>query len=87
MIVENLNQMTKHQKPRPIRNASRMGGTQIAPGGRIEIASAVAVSNVMLVCPTCKLPTRIGYRFEEGKDGTVKVRVCKRDGCGQEIDK
>ena len=87
VIVENLNQMTKHQKPRPIRNASRMGGTQIAPGGRIEIASAVAVSNVMLVCPTCKLPTRIGYRFKEGKDGTVKVRVCKRDGCGQEIDK
>jgi large subunit ribosomal protein L24 len=87
VIVENLNQMTKHQKPRPIRNASRMGGTQIAPGGRIELASAVAVSNVMLVCPTCKLPTRVGYRFKDGKDGTVKVRVCKRAGCGQEIDK
>jgi large subunit ribosomal protein L24 len=87
VIVENLNQMTKHQKPRPIRNASRMGGTQIAPGGRVELASAVAVSNVMLVCPTCKLPTRVGYRFKEGKDGTVKVRVCKRAGCGQEIDK
>ena len=87
VIVENLNQMTKHQKPRPIRNASRMGGTQIAPGGRIELASAVSVSNVMLVCPTCKLPTRVGYRFKEGKDGTLKVRVCKRTGCGQEIDK
>ena len=70
VIVENLNQMTKHQKPRPIRDASRMGGTQIAPGGRIELAAAVAVSNVMLVCPTCKLPTRVGYRFKEGKDGT-----------------
>jgi large subunit ribosomal protein L24 len=87
VIVENLNQMTKHQKPRPIRNASRMGGTQIAPGGRVELASAVAVSNEMLVCPTCKLPTRVGYHFKEGKDGTVKVRVCKRAGCGQEIDK
>ena len=88
VIVENLNLMTKHQKPKPIRDASRMGGTQIAPGGRIEIPAAVAVSNVMLVCPTCKLPTRIGYRFNEGKDGDqVKVRVCKRDGCGQEIDR
>ena len=87
VIVENLNQMTKHQKPRPIRNASRMGGTQIAPGGRIELASAVSVSNVMLVCPTCKLPTRIGYRFRDSKDGRGKVRVCKREGCGQEIDK
>jgi large subunit ribosomal protein L24 len=88
VIVENLNLMTKHQKPKPIRDASRMGGTQIAPGGRIEIPAAVAVSNVMLVCPTCKLPTRIGYRFKEAKGGEqVKVRVCKRDGCGQEIDK
>ena len=70
VIVENLNLMTKHQKPRPIRDASRMGGTQIAPGGRSSsLPSAVAVSNVMLVCPTCKLPTRVGYRFKEGKDG------------------
>ena len=88
VIVENLNLMTKHQKPKPIRDASRMGGTQIAPGGRIEIPAAVAVSNVMLVCPTCKLPTRVGYRFKEAKSGDqVKVRVCKRDGCGQEIDR
>ena len=87
VIVENLNLITKHQKPRPIRNASRMGGSQIAPGGRIELASPVAISNVMLVCPTCKLPTRVGYRFRDSKDGQVKVRVCKREGCSQEIDK
>ncbi len=89
VIVENLNQMTKHQKPRPIRDASRMGGTQMSPGGIIDLPTAVPVSNVMLVCPTCKLPTRIGYVFKEaGKSGErVKVRVCKRDGCGQEIDK
>jgi large subunit ribosomal protein L24 len=87
VIVENLNVQTKHQKPRPIRDANRMGGTQIAPGGRIERAAPVSVSNVMLVCPTCKLPTRVGYRFKDGKAGHVKVRVCKRDGCGQEIDK
>ncbi|HEX4526690.1 MAG TPA: 50S ribosomal protein L24 [Gaiellaceae bacterium] len=87
VIVENLNVMTKHQKPRPIRNTSRMGGTQIAPGGRVELAAPVAISNVMLVCPTCKLPTRVGYRFKDTKEGHVKVRVCKREGCGQEIDK
>src|SRR6476619_5538911 len=88
VIVENLNMQIKHQKPRPIRDASRMGGTQIAPGGRIERSAPVSASNVMLVCPTCKLPTRIGYRFNEGKDGAqIKVRVCKRDGCGQVIVK
>jgi large subunit ribosomal protein L24 len=88
VVVENLNVNKKHQKPRPIRDANRMGGTQIAPGGIIDRPSAVSVSNVMLVCPTCKLPTRVGYRFREGKDGErIKVRVCKRDGCGQELDK
>ena len=88
VIVQNLNMMKKHQKPRPIRDANRMGGTQIAPGGIIDRPMAVSVSNVMLVCPTCKLPTRIGYRFKEAKGGQqVKVRVCKRDGCGQELDR
>ena len=87
VIVENLNMMTKHQKPRPIRDANRMGGTQIAPGGRVELAAAVSVSNVMLVCPTCKLPTRVGYVIKDVKGETVKIRVCKREGCGQEIDK
>jgi large subunit ribosomal protein L24 len=87
VIVENLNVQKKHQKPRPIRDSNRMGGTQIAPGGIIDRAAAVPASNVMLVCPTCKLPTRVGYVFKEGKGGRVKVRVCKRDGCGQEIDK
>jgi large subunit ribosomal protein L24 len=87
VIVENLNVQKKHQKPRPIRDANRMGGTQIAPGGIIDRPAAVPASNVMLVCPTCKLPTRIGYVFKDGKGGRVKVRVCKRDGCGQEIDK
>jgi large subunit ribosomal protein L24 len=88
VIVENLNVATRHQKPRPIRDANRMGGTQVAPGGRIQKPTAVPVGNVMVVCPTCKLPTRIGYKFKEIKGGeTVKVRVCKREGCGQELDK
>ncbi len=87
VVVENLNVVKRHQKPRPIRDASRMGGTQIAPGGIVERAAAVDISNVMLVCPTCKLPTRIGYVVKESKGEQHKVRVCKRDGCGQEIDR
>src|SRR5579884_3503193 len=37
VVVENLNTMKRHQKPRPIRDASRMGGTQMAPGGRLRV--------------------------------------------------
>jgi large subunit ribosomal protein L24 len=87
VIVENLNIARRHQKPRPIRDANRMGGTQVAPGGIIEKPTAVPVGNVMVVCPTCKLPSRIGYRTKEVKGETVKVRICKRESCGQEIDR
>jgi large subunit ribosomal protein L24 len=87
VIVENLNMMKKHQKPRAIRDANRMGGPQITPGGIIARPMAVSVSNVMLVCPTCKLPTRVGYVFKDVKGEHVKIRVCKREGCGQEVDK
>src|SRR5258708_38920538 len=60
-IVENLNMMKKHQKPRPMRDANRMGGTQIAPGGIIDHPVAVPVTHVVLVCPQRQLTTRGGY--------------------------
>ena len=87
VIVENLNVVKRHMRPRPIANSSRMGGTQIQPGGVIEKAAPLDVSNVMLVCPTCGLPTRVGHKFKEVKGETVKVRVCKRAGCGEELDR
>ena len=86
VIVENLNMAKRHQKPRPIRDASRMGGTQMIPGGIIEQPVAGAGRNVMLVCPVCKMPTRVGYRSGRRR-ARRKVRVCKREGCGQEIDR
>jgi large subunit ribosomal protein L24 len=87
VIVENVNLVKRHQRPRPIQNASRMGGPQILPGGIIERAAAMPVSNVMLVCPTCKKPTRVGTVVKEIKGETVRVRVCKHPDCGQEVDK
>jgi large subunit ribosomal protein L24 len=87
VVVENLNIVKRHQKPRPIRDANRMGQAQIAPGGIIDRPAAVDVSNVMLVCPTCNRPTRVGHAFKEVKGQTVKMRVCKRSDCGQEIDR
>ena len=87
VIVENLNVAHRHQKPQPIRDANRMGGTQMTPGGIVDKPTAVPVGNVMVVCPTCKLPTRVGYITKTVKDETIKVRVCKREGCRQEIDR
>ncbi len=86
VILENLNTAKRHTKPRPIRDATRMGGANIIPGGIIEKPMPIDVSNVMVVCPTCKQPTRVAVKVKEIKGETVRVRVCKRDGCGQEID-
>jgi large subunit ribosomal protein L24 len=86
VIVENLNLAKRHTKPRPIRDSTRMGGANIIPGGIIDKPMPLDVSNVMIVCPTCKQPTRIGVKVKDLKGETVRVRVCKRDGCGQEID-
>ena len=85
VIVENINVAKRHTKPRPVRDSTRMGGANIIPGGIIEKAVPLDVSNVMLVCPTCRQPTRVGVKVKEVKGETVRVRVCKRDGCGQEI--
>jgi len=88
VVVENLNVVTRHEKPRPIRaNRTGVSGATMTPGGRIEKASPVPVGNVMVVCPTCKLPTRIGYVEKDVKGELRKVRVCKREGCGQELDR
>jgi large subunit ribosomal protein L24 len=87
VIVENLNVVKRHTRPRPLKDSSRMGGPQMAPGGIIERAAPVHVANVMLVCPVCRRPTRVGTVVKETKDGTARVRVCKRADCGQEIDR
>jgi large subunit ribosomal protein L24 len=85
VVVENINIAKRHTKPRPIQRANRMGGVQMTEGGIIEIPVPIPVGNVMLVCPTCKLPTRVGTVVKQVGGRTVRVRVCKRAGCGQEI--
>jgi large subunit ribosomal protein L24 len=88
VMVENLNLVKKHRKPRPMKDSSRMGQTQIQPGGVIDLAAPLPVSSVMLVCPTCNRPTRVGYEFREDEKGRrVKVRVCKRGDCGEVLDR
>ena len=70
VIVEKVNMVKKHVKPR------RMG----EPGGIIEAEGAMYACKVQLVCPRCKKPTRVGHKLFE--DGT-KARICVK--CGEEI--
>ncbi len=70
VIVEKANMVIKHVKPR------RQGEA----GGRIEAEGAIYASKVQVICPKCKMPTRIGHKILD--DGT-KVRVCKNKDCGE----
>jgi large subunit ribosomal protein L24 len=75
VVVERLNMQKKHTKPNPKKNPQ---------GGVIEREAPMDISNVMLVCPACGQPTRVGYRLLQGGG---KVRKCRRAACGKDIDK
>ena len=89
VIVENLNLVKRHMRPRPLRDSSRMSGPQVEPGGIVEKPAPMPVSRVMLVCPVCNRPTRVGIDTRESPRGEAprKVRVCKRADCRQDIDR
>jgi len=70
VVVEGANIMKKHVR-------SRKGGEK---GQMIELSAPLRVENVMLICPKCNRPTRIGYKL----DGEAKKRVCRK--CKEIID-
>lgn len=73
VIVEGVNIITKHVKPR------KMG----EPGGLIQAESALYADKVQLVCPKCGRPTRVGHKTDsKGK----KVRTCKKSDCLAEFE-
>lgn len=74
VVVQRINIRKKHQ-----RQYQYEGRT--LETGIIEFEAPMSLSNVMLVCPGCNEPTRVGIqRDEEG----VAHRVCKK--CEAEID-
>lgn len=69
-IVERLNVIKRHARPSQ-KNPS---------GGIIEKEAGIHISNLMLYCPKCKRPSRVGRKRLAGGE---KVRYCKR--CNEEI--
>jgi large subunit ribosomal protein L24 len=64
VVIEGINIVKKHIK----RGRARQAGI-------VEVEAPLHVSNVMLVCPACKEPTRVGVRRDD--DGTNE-RYCKK---------
>ncbi len=72
LIVEGVNFVKKHAKR---TREDRAGGIH-------QLEASVHVSNVILICPKCRQPTRIGNTTLA--DGT-KVRVCRK--CGEVVER
>ena len=72
VIVEGINIVTKHVKPRQVGE----------PGGLIKAESALYADKVQLICPKCGRPTRVGHKVNSKGQ---KVRTCKKSGCGAEF--
>ncbi len=73
VTVEGYNMISKHVKAR--------GATE--PGGIVRKEGPVHVSNVMLICPSCGKPARVGHKIVVSGDKKTKVRVCRK--CGADI--
>jgi large subunit ribosomal protein L24 len=72
VFVEGLNIVKRHQRPMQVPNAQR--AEQV--GGVIEKEGPIHISNVMLIDPKDKKPTRVGIVRENG----ARRRVAKRSG-------
>jgi large subunit ribosomal protein L24 len=67
VVVQGINMRTKHQR----QTQTRQGRT-INPG-RVKLETAVSIANVMLVCPKCNKPSRVGIvRDEAGAHRSCK---------------
>jgi large subunit ribosomal protein L24 len=71
IIIEKVNIVKKHMKP----NAT------YTQGGIIEKEAPIHLSNVLLVCPKCAKPTKVGAM---GVQSGARHRVCKK--CKEVID-
>ena len=65
IVVEKVNVLIKHVRPKK----------QGEKGQKIEINAPIDISNVLVVCPKCSKPVRIGVKISEtGK----KFRICRK---------
>ncbi len=71
-LVERVNMVKRHTKP---------GGKVGQQGGIIEKEAPLNLAKLMLVCPKCSKPTRVGIRQ---LDSGERVRFCKK--CSEQID-
>ena len=71
VVVEHLNIVKKHTRPRSVKDTQKAQSS-----GIIDQEASIDISNVMLLDPADNKPTRVGVRVENGR----RVRYGKRTG-------
>ena len=71
IVVKGVKMITKHQRPTQTQRE----------GGIIEREGTVPMSNVLVICPICDTPTRVGFHITESGE---KLRQCKQ--CGETFE-
>lgn len=71
IIVKGVQMITRHLRP----------SAKHREGGIVQQEGTIEISNVLLICPECDQPTRVGFAFTEAGE---KVRKCKQ--CGKTFD-
>jgi large subunit ribosomal protein L24 len=74
VVVEGVNSMSKHMKTR------RQG----EKGQKLEFSGPINAANVMLICPKCAKPTRVGSKALVDGGKKKSVRTCKK--CNEVIE-
>ncbi len=74
VLVEGVQTVKRHTRPNPQRQIK---------GGIAERERPIALSNLMIVCPSCG-PTRIAHKVETAGGKTRRTRVCRK--CGAVIE-
>ncbi len=74
VVIKDVNLVKKHVKEIP----------NVREGGIYEMEAPIHISNVMLICPKCEKPTRVGIRTVVEGDTIRKYRYCKK--CNENID-
>ncbi|HEY6056782.1 MAG TPA: 50S ribosomal protein L24 [Candidatus Limnocylindrales bacterium] len=83
VVIQGLNIAKRHTKPRQRSTSAGSVGSmpKVDPGGIVEIAQPLDIGKVMLVCPRCDRPTRVGHAtLENGR----RVRICRH--CGEQLE-
>lgn len=69
-VVLGINIRKRHLKP----------SKKSPQGGILEYPAKINISNLVLICPNCQKPTKVGYKISQNN----KIRVCRK--CNESVE-